>query len=278
MQNMASESSQKKKNILPIIGGVVILALIVVIILLSVGQKEQSLAYESTLSSITQVANTLTADAASVQEVSTATPTEVIQEATATVVVATDVPDTATPMIAADNQDLVSIKYVCMDNDYDYSITDNTAFDGDSLSYRESEISGNDISANIPVLSCMVEVEFEQPITEDIKVSLYQNRDPLPWYQKTLINIEGKTNTYYAILNHQYVISPPYWDLQYGMKIEGSETIYWDGTLSLSRSFSGLCWEGSMPDPVTLECPYTDVLEREPHPDMPTLVPDGLPK
>ena len=278
MQNMASESTQKKKNILPIIGGVVILALIVVIIVLSNGQKEQSLAYESTLSAITQVVNTLTADALSQQNISTATPTEVPPEATATVMEPTKVPDTATPEVAMEPQDNINIQFVCMDNDYDYSINDYTAFNEDSLSYREGQIEGSVISANVPVLSCMLEVEFPQAMSGSIKAAVYQNRDPKPWYEKGLLPVEGKPNTYYAILNHQYIIDPPYWDLEYGLKIEDNENIYWEGTLALSRAFSGLCWEGSMPDPVTLECPYTDVLEREPHPDMPTLVPGGLPK
>jgi hypothetical protein len=124
----------------------------------------------------------------------------------------------------------------------------------------------------------MVEVEFQQVINDDLQVTLYQSKDLTPWYEKALLPVEGKPNTYYAILNHQYVIDPPYWGLNYGLKIEDNETIYWDGTLSLTRAFSGLCWEGSVPDPISLECPKADALEREPHIDMPTLVPGGLPK
>lgn len=278
MQNMASESAQKKKNILPIIGGIVIFILVIVIVLLSVGRKEQSVAYESTLSAITQIANTLTSDAAVQTAALTATSTAALPEATATLLEPTKIPETATPVSEADNQDLVDVQFICMDNDYDYAIKDYFAFDEESSSYRKSDMDGTVISANIPELSCMIEVAFKQSVSNDVMVSLYQNRDPVAWYEKVLVPVEGKANHYYAILNHQYIINPPYWDLQYGLKINDSETIYWEGTLALSRAFSGLCWEGSVPDPVTLECPYADALEREPHPDMPTLVPGGLPK
>ena len=62
------------------------------------------------------------------------------------------------------------------------------------------------------------------------------------------------------------------------MKLKDASQIYWEGELVINRAFNGLCWEGSMPDPVTLKCPEADKLEREPHPDMPTMVPGGLSK
>jgi hypothetical protein len=275
MQNMASGSSEKKKAVLPIIGGIVILALIIAIIVLSIGQKEQKISYEATLASITGVAQTLNEENISANVDITATPTEVTPKVTATMVEPTEIPDMATPELPTDQQ-ISTFSYVCMDNNYDSTIKEYSSFDRNTASFRESDISDGVINASIPVLACMVEVEVLQPVSEDLYVAFYQARDSAPWYEIKLEPVSGKDNRYYAIVNHQYLIDPPYWNLSYGLKIQDNETVYWEGSLILTRPFSGLCWEGSMPDPVTLKCPQADSLEREPHPDMPTLVPGGL--
>jgi hypothetical protein len=278
MQNMAAESSKKNNILLPIIGGIAILILLIVIVVLSVGSKEQSLAYESTLAQITQISQKLTDEGAAVLEVSSSTPTLAPIEATPTQVEPTVEPATATPIADVELRGVSEIRYVCLDNSFDYAVSDYKTFNEDTTAFQVGTMDGDMITMNIPMLTCKVEVTFLQTPSEEVVVGFYQNRDPSAWYQKTLLPVEGQTNKYYAIINHRFIIDPPYWDVEYGLKIENGNNIFWEGTLYLVRPFSGLCWEGSVPDPVTLQCPFTDVLEREPHPDMPTLVPGGLSK
>ncbi|MBI9049632.1 MAG: hypothetical protein JEZ00_09450 [Anaerolineaceae bacterium] len=269
MENMASGSASKSGKILPIIGGIIIVALVIAIIWLSRGRQEQSVSYEATLSAITALA-----EQESVAQVSnTKQPT-----ATQTGIPSTNTP-TFFPATATEESikmELIDLNVPCMRTTYDSPIKSYEDFVVSSVSYKESLIDTGVVDVKIPVLACMVQVEFSQPIDDLVKVGIYQHNDPTAWYEKELVPIDGEPNTYYAILDHHYIIDPPYWNLEYGLKIESQSQTYWDGALSLNRTFSGLCWEGSVPDPITLKCPDSDALEREPHPDMPTLVPGGI--
>jgi hypothetical protein len=270
MQESSARSLGKQQKILFIIGALILVALLGVIIFLSLTQKNQEQAYTATLAEITAQAEVLITQEILEVEQPTATATEVVVEETPT-----NLPPTATtvPPLAIVDQGL-QIRCLALDSSFP---TDSVASFSDTLfAVRESDPTADGFQVTIPVRACGVFVTFNRPLDGAAQVEIFQSKDTQSWYSRDLLQDETRENSYYAVLDHQYIIDPPYWNLTYRMTISDGTQTYWDGGLLVSRIFSGLCWEGSVPDPVTLKCPKADRLEREPHPDMPTLVPGGI--
>lgn len=277
MEANTNGSSKKSQKILFIIGAVIIVALLVIIVVLSSTSSNQKQAYQATLSSITAIAEQALAEQETQVVAATATPTVTMPAPTdepTAMPTATSIP-TETAAVSATK---TGLKILCLSTDYDLPINSSSAFTDATTYVRESTVTEASAEVTIPVRACAVYLTTDHPLDDSAVVALYEAKSPTPWLSKPLQKVDGQDNTYYAILDHQYVIDPPYWGLTYTMKISDANQVYWNGDLVLNRTFNGLCWEGSMPDPVTLQCPFTDVLEREPHPDMPTLVPGGLSK
>lgn len=201
----------------------------------------------------------------------TATPTTA-PTATAT---PTELPPTATAIPAlAMNTD--GLQILCLPNTYPLAARSAEIFTSGAVAVKQASINPDSVQVSLPVNGCGVFVSFNQPLENEANVEIYEGADPTPWYSRPLAPVEGQTNLYYAILDHEYLNNPPVWDLSFGLKIRSVDQVFWEGRLDLERPFNGLCWEGSVPDPLTLKCPKVDKMEREPHPDMPTFVPDGL--
>ncbi len=273
MSNTSAGSNGNNQKILVALGGVILLALLIVIIVLFLAQSNQKQAMEATLQAITAQAEfTAVTQEISPEPAATSTPTILVPEATAT-----SVPPTATeppPLAIAEN----GLQIRCLALDSSLPIDAASSFSDTLFAVTEIDPTEDGFNVTIPVRACAVFVTFTQPLNEDVQVEVFQAKDITAWYTSSLVKDDQSENTYFAVLSHQYLIDPPYWYLNYRMSISGTTQTYWEGDLLVSRVFSGLCWEGSVPDPVTLKCPEADKLEREPHPDMPTLVPGGLSK
>jgi hypothetical protein len=241
-----------------------------VIIVLSLSQINQK-----KVAAVTQQAITVQSTSAITQEntpevLVTSTPTILVPEATATKVLPTAT--VAIPLSIAEN----GLQIRCLASDSSLPIDAAASFSDTLFAVSEIAPTAEGIKLTIPVRACAVFVTFTQPLKEDVQVEIFQASDSQSWYTRSLVNDGQSENTYFTVLSHQYIIDPPYWNLNYRMRVQGPTQTYWEGPLLVSRIFAGLCWEGSVPDPVTLKCPNADKLEREPHPDMPTLVPGGI--
>jgi hypothetical protein len=277
MEENSSGTLGKKQKALFILGAVIIVALIAVIILLSVNSKNQTQAYEATMISFTAIAESIEDGqvAAVVEATATPTPLPATESPTEESVTATMTETVASaPGLTADG-----LKIYCLPNDFDLAISSSTVFTNTQYDIRKATIHESAVEVVIPVKACAVFATFTQPLSNETSLEIFQASDPNPWLSEVLMETEQEDGfTYFAVLDHPYIIDPPYWNLTYTMKIKEASQLYWEGSLDVSRAFAGLCWEGSVPDPVTLKCPQGDKLEREPHSDMPTLVPGGLSK
>jgi len=126
------------------------------------------------------------------------------------------------------------------------------------------------LSFQIPAFSCVLIFTFGQPASDGYVVRFYQNPgDQTAWLETSLHLLPDNPHMAFVVLTQEYIINPPYWEVTYPFKVfaaDGSQK--WSGKLRFFRSFPGLCWEGSVPDPITLACPKADPKEREPHPDI----------
>jgi hypothetical protein len=163
----------------------------------------------------------------------------------------------------------------CLPFGYELPIT-SAVFASTELLIQKFIPGQNGIVVNIPARACGVFLTTNRPLEGEVFLELFEGSNPTAWYSRRMESVEGRSNTYYAVLDHDYIVNHPYWSQVYPLKIHGGGQVFWEGNLELSRTYFGLCWEGSVPDPVTLRCPKTDKLEREPHFDMPTFVPGGL--
>lgn len=270
MNDLSAGSKGKNQKILVIFGGIILLALLIVIIVLSLAQANQKNAVAATLQSIPVQSASIVPQENTSEVIFTSTPTIPVPEATATLV-----PTTATqaaPLAIAEN----GLQIRCLNVASSLPIDAAASFSDTLFAVSEIAPTTEGVKLTIPVRACAVFVTFTQPLSEEAQVEVFEASGTQAWYTRPLIKDEQSENTYFAVLSHQYIIDPPFWNLNYRMSVKGSTQTYWEGALLVTRIFNGLCWEGSVPDPVTLKCPNADKLEREPHPDMPTLVPGGI--
>jgi hypothetical protein len=281
-KNSSGFPDKLKKSI---VGGLILIVLLIIFVVLFTRQKNpaQQAAQQaaSLLFTETPGQETSTSQSSPTSTRVAITPTE-IQTPTHAAPTSTQILPTSTPLpptttavpalaIAAGG-----LQMRCLRNDYQLPITSPAVFSAADLSIQKSNPGESGFVITIPVRACGVFVTFNQPVADGIFVEVYEGSDTAPWYQKPLVKVEDQTNTAFAIVDHGYIADPPVWSLSYILKIRSKDQTYWQGGLHLNRTFPGLCWEGSIPDPILLTCPKIDRLEREPHPDMPTFVPGGL--
>jgi hypothetical protein len=115
------------------------------------------------------------------------------------------------------------------------------------------------IDFHIPAVSCTLVLAFNQPITDGMKLQVW---DASP--QEPFVTYEMKSNPInpreaYAIMNHSYIINPPKWWMDYTLVVvaaDGREVFR--NPARVFKSLPEKCWDGSLPNPVTLFCPIQD--------------------
>ena len=127
----------------------------------------------------------------------------------------------------------------------------------------------------IPASSCTLAYTFNQPVTPEVQLEAYYFYGGAPWLTTALTPSPDDPNVGIFFLNQPYVLDPPLWrvDYRFVVRLAGQEA------RSDLVSFNKLverCWEGSLPDPVTLACPAADVREPEPKPGITPSSPDYI--
>ena len=276
MARRSMGSRRNQINAILIVAGLILVVILVVVAVFISSQNQpapQAPAPSATLAPAASPTPTLAP--ASPTPAASSTPLSPTPTLTAVIPSATPIPPTATavPPLAIVKE---SFQIRCLRNDYQLPITSPAVFSSPDLLIQKVNPGESGFEVTIPVRACGVFVTFNQPVTDEVFVDLFEGTNATPWYRRALVKVADEPNAYYALLEHDYIIDLPYWNTSYPMKIRGKDQTYWEGGLNLSKTFIGLCWEGSIPDPVTFKCPKADRLEREPHPDMPTFVPGGI--
>lgn len=142
---------------------------------------------------------------------------------------------------------------------------------------RRGRLENGALNLSIPATSCSILFRFNQSIPQGTMVRFYHETGSDAWLEAPLTPVQDNPQSAAVVITNTYFVEPPYWEVIYRYVVsapDGSEAAA--GPVRVYRPFPGLCWEGSMPDPVTLSCPVADPKEREPHPDI--TLPVGPPK
>jgi hypothetical protein len=119
----------------------------------------------------------------------------------------------------------------------------------------------NDVmNLKVPSSNIVVEAHFNQAIPSDAQLKVYSFSLPSgPWYTAPITPAKADETTGVFVINHNAMNNPPFWEITYHLKLEGSEgKVYWEKDIRLFKALPDTCWDGSLPDPVTLYCPNTD--------------------
>jgi hypothetical protein len=131
--------------------------------------------------------------------------------------------------------------------------------------------------------SCAFTFGFNQPFPAGTKMVVYEANEKTTWLELELTPNPQNPSVGSAATSQALIVNPPLWSISYPMGVVGPDGIvYWKGTLSLFRPAPNPCWDGSLPDPVTLYCKnydgdwnYKDFPNFNPNADMFTK--DGYP-
>jgi hypothetical protein len=122
---------------------------------------------------------------------------------------------------------------------------------------------------NLPGSACVFSYKLNAPAAEGLRLQVYELRPEgaagtaSPWLTADLAPVEGSPDTVAAVLRHSYIVAFPYWEVTYQFALvdaNGSELRR--DTVNLRRWESKPCWNGRLPNPLTLRCP----LQQDLHP------------
>ncbi len=130
-------------------------------------------------------------------------------------------------------------------------------------------LENNMLNISIPATSCSLVFAFNQAVPAGMTIHLYDANGKNPWYEGALTAVQDHPDTAAVVISNSSIVQAPYWEtvFQYGLQSPDGSPVS-TGSVRMFRPFPGMCWEGSMPDPLTLSCPVADPKEREPHPDI----------
>lgn len=119
------------------------------------------------------------------------------------------------------------------------------------------------LTAVIPDKACVFVYQFNQPIPAGIKLQVFDNREAA-WLEEVLSTSSSDPATGYAILDHAYVVNPPFWFYDYTIKLVSVEGVeLYNRVIHFRRPYMPEpCWNGTLPNPFTLQCP----LKQDLHP------------
>jgi hypothetical protein len=109
--------------------------------------------------------------------------------------------------------------------------------------------------------SCVFEIAFNQPSQPGTQLEFYDGlgKVPTPWLKVDMAASPDNPNLAYAVVTHGMVTKPQLWWVFYTIVVrspDGKEQFRQD--IKFMRSWQvPRCWNGTMPNPTTLQCPKT---------------------
>jgi hypothetical protein len=247
-----STDTNKRKSFL-IIGGIVIVLVIIIIAVSSmITGKTQSIEATTAAELVTEQAATL---AAIPTETATIAPT-IEPSPTATMAPTSEPTNTPIPPLGLSEEgvilwsapmgtDLIPANFV--DNQDDYQ----------NISVASEE--NGEMVLKIPASFIVMDVHFNQSVPSGVQLKVYEMKALSPWYTAPMTLSPEDSNSGYFLIFHSYMINPPFWEMTYHVKIEGANGIvFWEKDVKFLKPTPNTCWDGSLPNPVTLYCPNYD--------------------
>jgi hypothetical protein len=130
----------------------------------------------------------------------------------------------------------------------------------DAPSYaRIAKVVDSKLRLNVSRGSCTFAFAFNQPVPTGAELQVLDYNGTKAWTKAPLNPVSGDPNRGFAVLTNQMLNDSAYWEVTYPFALVASDgTILWKDNVVVFKTFPGLCWEGSTPDPVTLFCPMRD--------------------
>jgi hypothetical protein len=129
----------------------------------------------------------------------------------------------------------------------------------------------------IPASACTLAYTFNQPLPEGVSIEAHYFYGGAPWLTATLVPSADNPAVASLSLNQPDVVNPPLWRVNYLFVVKYAGKDLRSDVVSFYKP-TARCWEGSLPDPVTLTCPSSDSREPEAskHADVPPSSPDVI--
>jgi hypothetical protein len=130
----------------------------------------------------------------------------------------------------------------------------------DAPSYaRIAKVVNGHLNLNVSRGSCTFVFTFNQAVPAGASFEVLNASGGKAWTVAPLSPVSSNPNQGFATLTHPTLNNPSYWMIAYPFALAASDgTVLWKDNVVLFKTFPGLCWEGSTPDPVTLFCPLRD--------------------
>ena len=124
---------------------------------------------------------------------------------------------------------------------------------------RKAKVVNGKLNLNVSRGSCTFVFTFNQAVPAGAELRVLNASGDKAWTKAALNPVTGDLNRGFASLTHPMLNDPAYWQITYPFALVASDgTVLWKDNIVLYKTFPGLCWEGSTPDPVTLFCPLSD--------------------
>lgn len=111
-----------------------------------------------------------------------------------------------------------------------------------------------------PLSACFLQLPAAAA-ADGMQVAIFDQSNSAAWYTRPLV---AGTQGWIAPLTHSYLVNPPYWSLNYRLQLQNAsgETVF-SAPLHYERNWlAERCWNGNLPNPITLRCP----LQQDLHP------------
>jgi len=130
----------------------------------------------------------------------------------------------------------------------------------DAPSYaRMAKVVNGVLNLNVSRGSCTFVFTFNQVLPAGAELQVLNASGDKAWTEATLAPVRSNPKQGFATLNHPTLNNLNYWQITYPFALVASDgSVLWKSNVLLYKTFPGLCWEGSTPDPVTLFCPLSD--------------------
>lgn len=122
---------------------------------------------------------------------------------------------------------------------------------------RTATLDGDVLTLLYPDSVCVFSFTFNQSAPDGMSLEwLYRSGSESPWWTIDLQPDPTNPQTLFGTTTHSYIINPPLWFIDYRLQLHDSDgAVLWEAPMHLERDWQPeLCWNGVLPNPVTLLC------------------------
>lgn len=118
-----------------------------------------------------------------------------------------------------------------------------------------AEYNNGNLTVTTQMKSCTFMVAFNSPVPAGVRLKI-QDLGPQPFIDAQLKPLESDTTVAYTVIDHYFIVDPPYWEVTYIVSIYGPENEkLWEKPVIFKRDWiPEPCPNGLLPDALTFQC------------------------